>query len=57
MVSVKAEAVSLSTGARPSAGSFITEVMTGTSEIVAVAASEMTTVGTDFTVLGSAVKV
>ena len=57
MVSVEAKIVSLSAGTRPAADSFNVEVMTGTSGIVTVVAFEMTAIGTNFTVLGSTVKV
>ena len=52
MASVEVEAVSLSAGTWPTASFFNAEVVTDTSGIVTVAASEMKTAGTDFTVLG-----
>ena len=42
---------------RPEVGSVNAEIVIGTSGIVTVEASEMTTTGTDFTVLGSAIEV
>ena len=57
MVSVGAEIISLCAGARPVAGSFNAKAVTGTSRIVTVVASGMTTTETDFTILDSAVGV
>jgi len=57
MVFVEAEAISLSVGARPVAGGFNTEVVTGISEIVPVAAPGVTTTGADFTRLESSIEV
>ena len=48
IMSVEAEAISLSVETRPVAGSVNTVVVTGTSGIVTVASSEVITVGTDF---------
>ena len=50
-MSVEVEAISLGAETRPTTGSVNTEVVTGTSEIVTVVASETTTVGIDFTVV------
>jgi len=56
IVSVEAETISLSTGTWLAAGSFDVKIVTGISEFVTVVAFEMTTAGTDFTVLGSAIE-
>ena len=57
MVSVRAEAVSLSAGARPVEDSFNAKVVIDISTTVPVAASSITTTGADFTILGSSVEV
>ena len=56
-MSIEARAISLGAEMRPATGSVNAEVITGTSKIVVVEASKTTTVGTDFTVLGSAIEV
>jgi len=57
MMSVEAGAISLAAKTRPAAGSVNVEVMTGTSGIVAVVASETITAGTDCTILGLAFEI
>jgi len=54
---IGAGAISLDAETRPAAGSVNAEVMTGTFRTVTVVASEMTTVGTNFTVLSLAIKI
>ena len=56
-VSVETEAISLGAEMRLTTGSVSTKVVTGTSEIVTMVASETITIGTDFKILGSAVEV
>ena len=50
-VSVETEAISLGAEMRLTTGSVSTKVVTGTSEIVTMVASETTTTGIDFTVV------
>ena len=54
---VEVGAISLATKTRPVAGSVNTEIVTGTSRTVTVISSKTITVGTDYTVLGSAFEV
>ena len=56
-MSVGAKAISLSAWARPIAGSFSTEVVTGIFRTVPATASGVTTIEADFTRLGSSVEV
>ena len=52
MVSVEAETVSLSIRREPTTSFFDAKVVIGTSKIIILAASEVTTTGTNFKVLG-----
>jgi len=54
---IEVGAISLGVETRTITGSVNAEAVTGTSGIVIVVASETTTVGTDFTILGSATKI